>query len=311
MPLSEGYILRHPEPDEAKAIQALLDAAETADVGEPRRHAIDVLTDWGSPRCRPGEDWWVAESHGGEIAAVGWVWPETVADLTADHYVHPDHRGRGLGETMLDVLERRAAEHVRADTRLRRLTAWSEDADDERRASLERSRFVAARQYFEMVIDLGPRVPSPSWPEGITARRFRPGRDDRALYEADQEAFVDHHLYEKRSYDEWRLFFTDARDADVTLWWLAWDGDDLAGFVVSYTGDRGAVVDDLAVRRAWRGRGIAHALLLAAFATLRQRGQSVARLYVDAQNVTNAVRVYEAAGMHVSRRFDVMEKSLV
>ena len=36
----------------------------------------------------------------------------------------------------------------------------------------------------------------------------------------------------------------------------------------------------------------------------------MARLYVDAQNVTNAVRVYEAAGMHVSRRFDVMEKPL-
>ena len=111
--------------------------------------------------------------------------------------------------------------------------------------------------------------------------------------------------------DEWRLFFTDAREADVTLWWLAWDGDDLAGFAVSYTGDRGAVIDDLAVRKAWRGRGIAHALLLAAFATLRQRSQSMARLYVDAQNVTNAVRVYEAAGMHVSRRFDVMEKPLV
>jgi len=34
------------------------------------------------------------------------------------------------------------------------------------------------------------------------------------------------------------------------------------------------------------------------------------RLYVDAQNVTGAVRVYEAAGMHVARRFDVLEKPL-
>ena len=66
----------------------------------------------------------------------------------------------------------------------------------------------------------------------------------------------------------------------------------------------------MAVRRPWRGRGVGHALLLAAFRSLRERGHSVARLYVDAQNVTNAVRVYEAAGMHVARRFDVMEKSL-
>ncbi len=102
----------------------------------------------------------------------------------------------------------------------------------------------------------------------------------------------------------------DAPSADPTLWRLAWDGDDLAGFVIPVETDRGAVIDDLAVRKPWRGRGVAHGLLLAAFAALRDRGQTVARLYVDAQNVTNAVRVYVAAGMHVSRRFDVMEKPL-
>ena len=91
---------------------------------------------------------------------------------------------------------------------------------------------------------------------------------------------------------------------------LAWDGDEFAGFIIPIAGDHGALIDDLAVRKAWRGRGIGRALLLAAFRTLSERGQSVARLMVDAQNVTNAVRVYEAAGMHVSRRFDVLEKSL-
>jgi mycothiol synthase len=310
MRLPDGYILRHPQPDEALPIQAILDAAETADTGEPRRHDYDIATEWSSPRCRPADDWWVVEAPGAEIAAVGWIWPETAGDLTADHYVHPDHRGRGLGGIMLDIVEQRAAELAGEDGRLRRLTAWAEDFDSERRASLVRRGYVAIRQYFEMAIALDADLPDPSWPDGIVARGFRPGRDDEALYEADQEAFVEHHLYERRDYDEWRLFFTDARDADVTLWWLAWDGDDLAGFVTSYAGDRGAVVDDLAVRKPWRGRGIGQALLFAAFSTLRGRGQTIVRLYVDAQNVTNAVRVYESAGMHVSRRFDVMEKPL-
>ena len=43
---------------------------------------------------------------------------------------------------------------------------------------------------------------------------------------------------------------------------------------------------------------------------LRERGETVVRLYVDAANVTDAVAVYEAAGMHVARRFDVMQKPL-
>ena len=80
--------------------------------------------------------------------------------------------------------------------------------------------------------------------------------------------------------------------------------------MLPFPGDNGAQIGNLAVRMPWRGRGIARALLHAAFGTLRQRGQAVVRLYVDAQNVTNAVRVYESAGMRVSRRFDVMEKPL-
>jgi mycothiol synthase len=312
LPLPEGYRCRHPEPGEAAAVQTVLDAAETADTGEPRRHNDDVANAWRSPRCRPEEDWWVALAPDGAIAAAGWVWPETVTDLTGDHYVHPDHRGLGLGEVMLDLIEARAAEIASSAGRTApdRLVVWSEDSDTARRASLDRRGFAAVRQYFEMAIELAPDLSAPVWPAGIVARGLRPGLDEQAVYQADQEAFVEHHLYEPLDYDEWRLFELEAPAADPTLWRLAWDGDDLAGFVIPVETDRGALIDDLAVRKPWRGRGVAHGLLLAAFAALRDRGQTVARLYVDAQNVTNAVRVYVAAGMHVSRRFDVMEKPL-
>jgi len=310
LPLPEGYRVRHPEPSEAAAVQAVLDAAETADTGEPRRHANDVANDWKSPRCRPERDWWEAAAPDGAIVAVGWVWPETVADLTGDHYVHPDHRGRGLGETMLDLVESTAAELAAQDAALRRLTVWSEDFDTERRASLDRRGFVVTRQWFEMEIDLSRELPDPVWPAGIVARRLREGIDEQAVYQADQEAFVEHHLFEPIEYSEWRLYQLESQTADPTLWRLAWDGDDLAGFAISFETDRGALIDDLAVRKPWRGRGVAHGLLLTSFVALRDRGQRVARLYVDAQNVTNAVRVYESAGMHVSRRFDVMEKPL-
>jgi mycothiol synthase len=312
VPLPEGYILRHPAPGEAAAVQAVLDASETADAGEPRRHENNIVGEWRSERCRPSEDWWVAVASDGAIAAVGWVWPETAAELTADHYVHPDHRGQGLGELVLDMIEARWAELARSADggARRRLIVWSEDSDTTRRASLDRRGFVAVRQYFEMEIDLRADVAAPEWPAAVVARRFAPGVDDEAVYRADQEAFAEHHLFEPRAYDEWRLFHLDAPDSDVTLWWLAWDGDELAGYIMPVESDRGALIGDIGVRKPWRGRGVAHALLLASFATLRDRGQKVARLYVDAQNVTNAVRVYEAAGMHVARRFDVLEKPL-
>jgi mycothiol synthase len=312
MPLPEGYSLRHPRPDEASSIQAVLDASETADTGELRRHDTDVANEWRSPRCHPETDWWVAVAPGGGLAAAGWVWPETVAAVTADHYVHPDHRGRGLGEVLLDAIEARAAElpsHM-AEGVPRKFVVWCEDHDRSRRASLERRGFTVIRQYFEMAIALEDARDAPVWPAGIVARGFRAGVDDEALFRADQEAFAEHHLYEPRPYDEWRLFHLDAPDVDLGSSWLAWDGDELAGFALQFAGERGATIGDVAVRKPWRGRGVGRALLLAAFRSLRERGHGVARLYVDAQNVTNAVRVYEAAGMHVARRFDVFEKPL-
>jgi len=310
--LPDGYILRHPEPHEAPAILAVMDAAETADTGEPRQRGIDVANEWRDPECHIAEDWWVVVAPDGFVAAVGWLWPGTAGEATADHYVHPRHRGRGLGETLLDSIEARATQLSarRDDCSARRLVVWCEDSDAARRASLDRRGFAAVRQFFEMAITLDDKLAAPVWPAGMAGRGFRLGDDDRRVWEADIEAFSEHFLFEARSYDEWRLHHLEAGDSDPTLWWLAWDGDELAGYVIPVCGDLGAEIDDLAVRKAWRGRGIGRALLLAAFAKLRERGQTVARLYVDAQNVTNAVRVYEAAGMHVSRRFDVMEKLL-
>jgi GNAT superfamily N-acetyltransferase len=310
VPLPEGYVLRHPEPSDAEAVQAVLDASESADAGEPRRHDNDVATEWRSAKCDPSKDWWVAAAPGGGIAAAGWVWPETPAELTADHYVDPGHRGRGLGEVMLDAIEKRAVELTATSEGLRSLVVWCADTDVIRRASLDRRGFVTVRQYFEMEIALDASIDPPVWPAGVSVRGIRSGLDEEAAYQADQEAFVEHHLYRRLDYDEWRLFQLDSSGADATLWRLAWDGDDVAGLVIPFETDRGAVIDDLAVRKPWRGYGIGHALLLEAFGALRARGHSVARLMVDAGNVTNAVRVYEAAGMHVSRRFDVMEKPL-
>ena len=290
----------------------MLDAAESHDTGEPRRHDHELATLWRDPESHPESNWWVVVAPGGHVAAVAWVWPETAGEVTADHYVHPEHRGLGLGDALLDIIEARTAELParRPDGSARTLVVWCEDADAVRRRALDARGFSAIRQYFEMAIDPRDELPPAPWPAGIEARAFRPGVDDRRVWEADIEAFSEHFLFEARGYDEWRLHHLEAGNADATLWWLAWDGDELAGYVIPVNGEHGAQIGDLAVRKPWRGRGIGRALLRAAFTTLRDRGYAVARLYVDAQNVTGAVRVYEAAGMHVARRFDVLEKPL-
>jgi ribosomal protein S18 acetylase RimI-like enzyme len=70
-------------------------------------------------------------------------------------------------------------------------------------------------------------------------------------------------------------------------------------------------IGDLAVRDAWRGRGIGEALLRAAFRLFADRGLTHARLNVDAGNATGALRLYERAGMRVRREWLVVAKTLV
>jgi len=312
MTLPHGYSLRHPTEADLPAAQAVLDASESHDAGEARTHEHELATEWRSEDSHPDTDWWVIVAPGGVVAGVAWMWPDTAGEVTADHYVHPEHRGFGLGEALLATIEARAVQlPARSpDGAVRNLVLWCNEGDSGRRTVMTARGFAPVRQFYEMEIDLRGDLPPAPRLESIEVRAFRPGVDDRRVWEADLDAFAEHFLFEPRSYEEWRLHHLEAPDSDPTLWWLAWDGDELAGYVISTEGAHGAEIGDLAVRKPWRGRGIGRALLVASFDTLRERGQVVARLFVDAQNVTKAVRVYEAAGMHVSRRFDAMQKPL-
>ncbi|HEX6254500.1 MAG TPA: GNAT family N-acetyltransferase [Euzebyales bacterium] len=72
--------------------------------------------------------------------------------------------------------------------------------------------------------------------------------------------------------------------------------------------DRGWL-DELGVVGTHRGRGIGTALPRRSFAVFAHRGLARVMLNVDAANPTGAPALYERAGMHVVRRWEVWERS--
>jgi len=64
------------------------------------------------------------------------------------------------------------------------------------------------------------------------------------------------------------------------------------------------------VRDSWRRKGVGQALLVAAFAALRDRGQMRVVVEVDAEDATGARRLYERVGMRVSEEHDWFEKQI-
>ena len=157
-----------------------------------------------------------------------------------------------------------------------------------------------------MEVDLD-EAPQPTLPDGLSLRSFRD--DDREVVRAAlNESFKDdwhHHDVSPSNFNE---FYLKQRGYDPSLWLLAWDGDELAGFVLATAERVGdpelGWIGTLGVRPAWRRRGLGEALLRAAFAELFARGRRRVGLGVDTENVTGALRLYERVGMRPIQRND-------
>ncbi|MGH3130630.1 MAG: GNAT family N-acetyltransferase, partial [Gaiellaceae bacterium] len=148
---------------------------------------------------------------------------------------------------------------------------------------------------------------------GALVRGFPPERDVEGR-QCNQEAFADHWDHQPIPIERWREFQLDPETFDPTLWWLAEEDGELAGFSLNawhFSGDRTfGWVGSLGVRRPWRRRGLGLALLRHSFCDFKRRGATRVELGVDAENTTGAVRLYERAGMHAARRNDTYERPL-
>jgi ribosomal protein S18 acetylase RimI-like enzyme len=130
---------------------------------------------------------------------------------------------------------------------------------------------------------------------------------DEAVFEAHEEAFSDHWGHTRGTYEEWLHRFSER---DLSLWFIAWDGDQVAGYSLCRFRMGIGWVGTLGVRRPWRKRGLGEALLLHSFAEFHRRGMQTIGLGVDAANPTGATRLYQKAGMKVAAEYVIYEKEL-
>ena len=198
------------------------------------------------------------------------------------------------------------------------LSLWRPDAAKHSVALLMAIGYSAERFYFEMLRDLMCELPNAHLPDGIEVRPFEPIEASfRAVYVATREAFRDHYGYRPWTEDDYRRWRNEPTH-DTSLWRIAWDvaANEIAGVAINtifhadnetYGFARGWV-ENLGVRRPWRGRGLAKALLMHTFVALRERGMTEATLGVDAQNPTGALQLYESVGFEVYKRNTVYRK---
>ena len=237
-------------------------------------------------------------------------------NYTAGGEVDPAWRHRGIGRAILrhnlrhqqDRARREAASEPNGAGRERRLESTAAESAAPRVRLLQSEGFVAVRWFFEMLRPTLDDIVDMPMPEGLETRPVEE-KDYRTIWEADQEAFRDHWGAQPEGDVGFDLFFTGA-EFRPDLWKVAWDGDQVAGVVMNRilttfnaeTGERRGELAGVSVRRPWRRRGLARALVSASLRALRDEGMTSAMLGVDAENPTGALGVYESNGFAVHKR---------
>lgn len=291
---------------DADAVLALLIEADVAADGEPDIDMRDLLESWEQVDLLRNT-WlafdgdllvgYAALQHGRPTAPELWL------------TVLPAARRRGIGSHLLRVAEARAQELVaQAPAGYRvALRSFVSGGDDESAAFASGRGYAPVRRYWRMRIDMEAEPPKPVWPEGVSVRRLVEGRDDPETWETMQEAFSDHWGSVPVPFEVWRRRHIGRPDE---AWWLAvHDGRVVGGERLSPFMQMGWI-NTVGVRRDWRKRGVATALLLHAFGEFWRQGRRSVALGVDSENLTGATRLYERVGMHVDRAHDLYVKVL-
>jgi ribosomal protein S18 acetylase RimI-like enzyme len=230
----------------------------------------------------------------------------------------PEVRRRGIGTALLAHNRHRAEERARAEVPDASVLLHGQAADGQAGAIalLEGDGFTVARYFFDMVRPTLDEIPDLPMPDGLALRPVVPA-DHRSIFDADVEAFHDHWGGIDESEAAFERFFSGP-EFRPELWRVAWDGAEVAGVVMvqaltGYNREHGArrvLVDGVSVRRPWRARGLARAMVADALRGARDAGFTSAMLNVDAANPTGALGVYEAVGFAVEKRSRAYRRSL-
>jgi mycothiol synthase len=272
-------------------------ADEEDAVGRPSLRTVGDVREWTS-RVDSARDSWLFEDADG-VAAVGWV--DSVDDLgVAVGIVHPRAKRRGLGAQLVERSETALA------GRVRRVQQFTLGADAAARELMLARGYRDVRHFYGMAVELAAPPELPPAP----VETFRE-EDARAFREAVDDAFRDHWEHHTRSFEEWWPRVRANPGYDPSLWFVVREGDEIAA-AVRNEADRngGGYVAVIGVRRAYRGRGYARALLLRSFREFYERGMRRVTLGVDAQNPTGATKLYESVGMEIEEENVVFEKAL-
>jgi mycothiol synthase len=230
--------------------------------------------------------------------------PETIVRSIAFGGVRPSHRGRGIGRALMEWHRARGRQHLSVSDH--DLPGWIMFYVEERNTSqlrlAERLGLPLVRYFTKMKRDLALDIPDLPLPDGLRLA-IPTAADSARILTAKNDAFRDHWGSQPSTEEGWTSMMEQPTSRfDLSV--IALDGEEVAGFVMTQVypddfasqGYVGGYIPLVGVTRPWRRRGVAPALLAAAFRRYRAEGHEKVALDVDSENPSGALSLYTGMG---------------
>jgi GNAT superfamily N-acetyltransferase len=273
--------------------------------------AEDVLDDWRGVDL--AQEAIVVTAPDGHIVGNADIYNRRNMRVSVYGNVHPGEQGRGVGTFLGDWGEAWARERMSAapDGAKVAVEHYIDSQNAPAQKLMESLNYPRIRTVYVMAITLDEPPPAPVWPEGARGRAFVPQQDEHATWSAVEMAFRDLLERPPGSYERW-LAMTESERREPILWRLAEDLRDgaIVGTMLGKRFSGGGWVGGVGVRRDWRGKGLALALLHDLFGVYYENGVREIGLSVDADSPSSAPSLYTRAGMRVTKNIGIYRKTL-
>lgn len=240
--------------------------------------------------------------------------------------VDPGWQRRGIGTGLLGWMEQRTRERFAEDApagsasaaRRPRLRLHMEQQHEHQAALFAGSGYQVVRYFNEMHRPLDTGFPEIELDDELELAAFGPQLHE-AVRQAHNDAFRDHWGSEPRDEEGWGFVVHDPQARpDLSAVVLERSSGRVAGYQLASYDAESAVsrgfsegyTDLLGVRREFRGRGIAQALLADAMRRFAAAGLDKASLDVDSENPTGALALYTKMGYVAVNRSMAWDKEL-
>ncbi|MCE9621840.1 MAG: GNAT family N-acetyltransferase [Actinomycetia bacterium] len=311
---------RMAERADLPALCALINAAHRAD-GTPQVLSLEELT----------EDL----DDSGDLTSdvrLGLLGNELVGYVRALHFpsdelwercylvgtVHPEHRGNGIGRTLMAWGVECGTALLRSSTNEfpKYLRVELHESSVDARHLFERLGFRDVRKFEELLRPL-TKLPPVQEPVGVRIVAW-PGDRDEEIRDVKNKAFADHWGSTPTPANKWKTwvhgFGSFPEQSFIAV--------DEANHVVAYSlnhrypaddeilGRRDGWIMNLGTLPEWRGRGVASALIVRSLHAFAAAGLTHASIGVDSDSLTGAVRLYKSLGFTTNRSHTTLEIEL-